>query len=377
MDAPFVFGRLAIDQNFTNRDVEKQRLVTNFVSGVNTILISPRRWGKSSLVVRAAEEASKKDKSLHFCFLDFFNIRSEEQFYQLLATQVLKASASKVDSLLDTARNFLGHFLPRLSFNPDNQTEVSLSLDWKEVKKRPDDILNMAEKIAAEKGWKFVICIDEFQNLSGFEDPLAFQKKLRSHWQKHQHVVYCLYGSKRHMLMDVFTNSSMPFYKFGDILFLEKIKKENWISFIVERFKQTGKQIEESEAGLLADLADCHPYYVQQLAQQVWLRTEDHCDEEVVKEAHQSIVLQLSLLFQSKTDELSNPQVNFLRAMLDGVEKFSSKEILVDYQLGASSNVVRVKQALESKEIIDIRGGKISMLDPMYKSWLKMHYFRK
>lgn len=377
MDTPFVFGKLAMEENFTNRDSDRQRLIGNFSGLVNTVLISPRRWGKSSLVQKAALEIIQIDNKVHFCFLDAYNIRTEEQFYLALASELLKISATKMEALLENAKKFLGAFLPKLSFIPNNQDAVSLSLDWTEVKKNPDAILDLAETIAAEKGWKLVICIDEFQNISTFENQLAFQKKLRSHWQRHQHVAYCLYGSKRHMLMDVFTSSSMPFYKFGDILFLEKIKRENWIPFICSRFEDTGKYINESNAALIADLAECHPYYVQQLAQQSWFRTSAECSEEIIRDAHEGIVSQLSLIFQSKTEELSTPQVNFLKALLDGVEKFSSKAMLDEYRLGSSANVVRIKQALENKEIIDIQSGNILVLDPMYKNWLTTRYFNK
>lgn len=376
METPFVFGKLAVNENFTNRNEERLQLVRNFNSLVNTILISPRRWGKSSLVQMAANEAMASDSELHFCFLDVFSVRTEEQFYQHLAVEVLKASATKMEILLDNAGRFLGKFLPKLSFSPDSQNEISLSLDWKEVSKQPEDILNIAEKLAIEKGWKLIICIDEFQNISTFENPLAFQKKLRSQWQKHQHVSYCLYGSKRHMLMDVFTNPSMPFYKFGSLLFLEKIKKEDWIPFICDRFEETQKRIDKTCAAKIADLAECHPYYVQQLAQQSWLRTIDICSVEIVLDAHQSLVAQLGLLFQSKTDELTNSQINFLKALVNGVEKFSSKETLDEYKIGTSANVLRVKNTLESKEIIDIQGSNISLLDPMYKSWLETCYFK-
>lgn len=377
METPFIFGRLAVNDNFTNRAEETQLLIRNFNSQVNTTLISPRRWGKSSLVLKAANEAMAGNDKLRFCFLDAFSVRTEEQFYQHLAIEVLKASSSKMELLLDNAGRFLGKFLPKLSFSPDSQNEVSLSLDWKEVIKQPEDVLNMAEKLAIEKGCKFIICIDEFQNMSTFENPLAFQKKLRSQWQKHQHTSYCLYGSKRHMLMDVFTNPSMPFYKFGSLLFLEKIKKENWVSFISDRFEETQKHIENECAALIADLAECHPYYVQQLAQQSWFRTKETCTPEIVLEALQGIVAQLSLLFQSKTDELTNSQLNFLKALIDGVEQFSSKETLNEYKIGTSANVLRVKNSLENKEIIDIQGNNISLLDPMYKSWLKTCFFKR
>ena len=377
METPFVFGKLAVERNFTNRDNERQRLIGNFSGLVNTVLISPRRWGKSSLVQKSALEAMSADNNLHFCFLDAFNIRTEEQFYLALASEVLKISASKMEVLIENAKRFMEAFLPKLSFSPGNPDELSLSLDWKEVKKHPDAILDMAEKVAAEKEWKLVICIDEFQNISTFENQLAFQKKLRSHWQKHQHVAYCLYGSKRQMLMNVFTSSSMPFYKFGDILFLEKIDQKSWIPFICSRFEDTQKHISKSNAALISDLAECHPYYVQQLAQQSWFRTSTDCSEEIIREAHEGIVSQLSLLFQSKTEELSTPQINFLKALLDGVEKFSSKNILDEYRLASSANVARIKKALENKEIIDIMAGNILVLDPMYKNWLVTRYFNK
>lgn len=376
METPFVYGRLAVEANFTNRDAERQRLLSNFNSRINTILISPRRWGKSSLVQQAALEATKKNKNLRICFLDVYSIRSEEEFYQKLAVEVLKASATKMEALLENARRFMGHLVPKIAFGAGDQNEISVNLDWKEVKKNPEEILNMAEQIAIEKEWEFIICIDEFQNISTFEEPLPFQKKLRSAWQKQQHVSYCLYGSKRHMMIDVFTNSSMPFYKFGDLFFLDKITRDNWIPFITSRFKATGKRISKTNAAQIADLAECHPYYVQQLAQQCWLRTIDECSPETIAEAHQGILDQLSLLFQSKTDELSNAQVSFLKALLSGVKQFSSKETLREFRIGTSANVVRIKQALENKEIIDIHKGNISLLDPMYKHWLKKDYFK-
>ncbi len=376
METPFVYGRLAVANNFTNRKSEIKQLTDNFSMLVNTILISPRRWGKSSLVEKAASEAAKKDKNLRFCIVDTYNVRTEEQFYKQLATEVLKASSSRLEIIAETAKTFMGKFIPRLSFSPDNQQELSLSLDWKEVKKQPDDILNMAEKIAAKNNWKFIICIDEFQNIATFNHQLAFQKKLRSNWQKHQHVAYCLYGSKRHMLMEVFSKTSMPFYKFGDLMFIEKIKKEDWIKFITKRFKDTKKEISKEDAGYLAEMADCHPYYVQQLAQQSWLRTKQQCNKTIINDALEGLVNQLSLLFQTRTEDLTTLQINFLKALLEGVNQFSSKETLEEYDLGTSGNVVKLKRTLINKEIIDFRNNEVYLLDPMYKNWLETRYFK-
>ncbi|HOT89540.1 MAG TPA: ATP-binding protein [Bacteroidales bacterium] len=376
METPFVFGKIASDKNFTDRESETARLVSNFKSLINTILISPRRWGKSSLVTKAAEIAAKKDKSLRFCLVDLYNVRSEEQFYQLLAQEVLRASSSKMSELLGNTKKFMGRFIPKITFSPEPNNEFTLGIDWQEVKKQPDDILNLAENIAKEKKFKFIICIDEFQNISDFGNPLALQKKLRSHWQKHKNVSYCLYGSKRHMLMDVFTSVSMPFYKFGDIIFLQKINEKELVSFIKNRFVETGKKINDDNARLITSYAECHPYYTQQLAQQVWLRTDKICNEEIVNVSHENLVMQLSMLFQTLTDELSNTQINFIYALLKEAVQLSSKKTLHEFNLGTSANILRIKQALTNKEIIDIQGGKIIFLDPIYKYWLKKYYYK-
>ncbi|GAB1417113.1 hypothetical protein MASR2M117_25190 [Paludibacter sp.] len=169
------------------------------------------------------------------------------------------------------AKNFLSQLLPKISFSPDSQAEISFGIGWEALQRSPDDILNLAENIAKAKNTNIVVCIDEFQAIGDFADSLAFQRKLRSHWQHHHNVAYCLYGSKRHRLLDIFSNTSMPFYKFGDIMFLQKIDNAVWGKFIKKRFKDSGKNITLETAEYLASKVDNHSYYVQQLAQQAWL----------------------------------------------------------------------------------------------------------
>jgi len=376
MKTPFTFGKIVQDNDFTDREKETERLVLNFTSSVNTILISPRRWGKSSLVLKAANVVKEKNKKVRFCFIDLNNVRTEEQFYQQLATEVLKASSTKIDKIIGNAKKFMGRFIPNITFSPDQISDIKLSLDWKEVVKSPDDILSMAEKISEEGKIQFVICIDEFQNISGIENHLDFQKKLRAHWQLHQHVTYCLYGSKRHMMMDVFNSPSMPFYKFGDTVFLEKISLDNWITFIQKRFSDTKKEIGTFDARLIAELVECHPYYVQQLAQQTWLRSNEICTDTIIYDAFEALALQLSMLFQALVDGLSNSQVNLLKALICNEQHLSSQKVIKEYQLGTSANVLKIKKVLSNNEIIDLQGESITFIDPLYKFWLKKYYFK-
>ena len=376
MNTPFIYGKIARSENFTDREKETALLISNFNSLINTTIISPRRWGKSSLVSKATDLATKKYSKLRICQIDLFNVRNEEHFYELLAHNVLQAASSKWEETVEIVKKFFTRLLPKIVLAGDPQNEISLAFDWKEVKNNPDEILDLAEKIAAEKKLKIVICIDEFQNIAEFEDPLYFQKRLRSHWQQHQHVSYCLYGSKRHMMLDVFTNSSMPFYKFGDLVFLEKIDTESWIEFISERFVSTGKKIGTEEIKLIAALADNHPYYVQQLSQQTWLRTKKTCNENTVLEAHTSIVEQLSLLFTAITESLTSNQLSLLRAIIENAPSLSSGKTIAKYRLTSSANVTRSRKSLIQKDILDDNSRKLTFQDPMYRYWLQYEYFK-
>jgi hypothetical protein len=326
-------------------------------------------------VLKAANQVTTADKSVKIVFIDMFNIRTEEEFYKELLEKTIHAISGKFDEVLENIRKFLKQWVPTISFSPDSQQEFSLSLNWSELKQQPDEILNLAENYSSQKGNRLIICIDEFQNIAYFEDPLAFQKKLRSHWQKHQSVSYCLYGSKRHMLMEVFTSSGMPFYKFGDIIFLSKISGEYWTPFIVERFKTTGKIISAEKAGLIPSLVENHPYYVQQLAQLVWLRTLGTTKEEDIEQAYENLILQMSMLFQSQIENLTTTQVNFLKAVLDGEQHLSSQEALTNFKLGTSANVARLRKSLINKELIDEYQGELILLDPVFAAWLKKYYF--
>ena len=364
METPFIFGKIATEKNFTDREKETADLVQNFMSLINTIIISPRRWGKSSLVNKAAKLAMAQDSNLRICHIDLFNVRSEEHFYSLLAQKVIVATSTKWEEAIESARSF-----------PAN--EVSIDFDWEDVKRNPDEVLDLAEKIARKKGLKIVICVDEFQNIAEFTDPDYFQKKLRSHWQLHQNVAYCLYGSKRHMMMEVFTDSSKPFYKFGNLMFLNKIETPCLVEFFKSRFADTGKSIDDEASHLIAKLVDNHPYYAQQLAQLSWLRTKEVCTVEIVREAHTALVEQLSLLFVTITETLTTQQLNYLKALIAGEKAISSTEVMHRYQISSTTSISRSKAALVKNDILDNKAGEISFQDPIYAYWLKTEYFTK
>lgn len=367
---PFIFGVATSGENFTDREKETARLLSNFRHGVNTVLISPRRWGKTSLVQKVCRLV-QSDK-LKVVYLDIFSCRSEGDFYDAFAAAVLKQTSSKMDEWLEHTKLFLSRISPKISLGPDLMTDFSISLEMNPKSNDIDEILQLPEKIAQRKGYRIVVCIDEFQQIAEFKDSKTFQKRLRSVWQLQQSVSYCLFGSKKHLMNELFEKKSLPFYKFGDAVYLQKIGTQDWIDYICGRFETTGKQISKELAERICRTVDNHSSYVQQLAWLVWIHTDKVATEQDFEAAYQDIIDQNTPLFEKQTESLTTYQMNFLRAILDGVHsEFTTQEVLHKYQLGSSANVSIVKRALIKKELIEIEKRQAVIPDPVMKVWLK------
>ena len=367
---PFIFGVATSGDNFTDREKETERLLLNFKHGVNTIIISPRRWGKTSLVQKVCRLA-QSDK-LKVVYLDIFSCRSDRDFYDAFAAAVLKQTSSKWDEWLENAKLFLSRISPKISMGPDPMTDFSISLEMNPKSNDVDEILQLPEKIAQKQGCNIVVCIDEFQQIAEFKDSKIFQKRLRTVWQLQKSVSYCLFGSKKHLMNELFEKKSLPFYKFGDAIYLPKIGTPDWVNYICGRFEATGKRISKELAERICQIVDNHSSYVQQLAWLVWMHTDGTATEQVLAAAYQDIIDQNTPLFEKQTESLTTYQMNFLRAVLEGVySEFATQEVLQKYRLGSSANVSIVKRALVKKELIEIEKRQVVISDPVLKVWLK------
>ncbi|MGM9788174.1 MAG: ATP-binding protein [Candidatus Cryptobacteroides sp.] len=367
---PFIFGVATSGENFTDRKKETERLLLNFRHGINTVLISPRRWGKTSLVKKVCRLA--ESEGIKIVYLDIFSCRSETDFYESFASAILKQTASITDEWFENIKLFFSRISPKISIGPDPLSDFSLSLD---INKKPEDIndiLQLPEKIAKKKNCNIVICIDEFQQIAEFKNSKTFQKRLRSVWQLQTSVSYCLFGSKKHLMNELFEKKSLPFYKFGDAIYLPKISTEDWTEYICQRFESTGKHISKELAGKICQKVDNHSSYVQQLAWLVWIHTDKTATDNNFEDAYQDIIDQNTPLFKKQIENLSTYQLNFLRAICDGIHsEFSRKEIINKYNLGSSANISIIKRALEKKELIETEKGQATIPDPILEEWLK------
>lgn len=327
--------------------------------------------GKTSIVQKAQSLAASD--SLRIATLDIFGCRSPADFLTAYATAVIKAVGRKTDDCLRTARQFLSVLALEITFGNDPQNQFSLRFGIKDLPQRTEDILNLPERIALQNKVRIIVCIDEFQQIGLFEDSLAFQKLLRSVWQHHTQVSYCLYGSHKHMMDSIFQTSSAPFYRFGDLFYLERIPREDWVSFIVARFNATGKSISEAIAGRIANTADRYSYYALQLAFHVWASTASVAGEAELQRGVDLLLASCEPTFIEQTVRLTHRQMNFLHALSDGLTSgFSEKSVLDRYDLTSSSNVIRVREALLEKDmILQPARGTVLLADPILKLWLQ------
>jgi hypothetical protein len=368
MKKSFIYGVAVEGNNFTDREKETRRLKQDFENGQNVILISPRRMGKTSLVRKV--QSLVDTKSIVTVYMDIYDCRNEYEFYNKFAASLMKQTAGKAEAVMKNIKEFLVRLSPTISFGPDPNNELSVSLGITPKNYSPEEILQLPERMAAKMGKHIVVCIDEFQQIGEFPDSLKVQKKMRGIWQLQSNASYCLFGSKKHLLTNLFQNKRMPFYQFGDIMFLQPIPTEDWIPFIRQKFEEKGMSISNTIIEKICSMVKNQSSYVQQLAWNVMLNTTKKADEAALETAIEDLLNQNSLLFLQQIENLTAYQMNFLKAVAKGVHTdFTSKEVLTNYDLGSKSNVSRIKTVLTQKELIEKTPNGIVLTDPVFELW--------
>ena len=375
MNSPFKFGTAVTGEQFTNRTEEIERLHSNFGNLRPTVIISPRRMGKTSLVKQAVDQYLENglDHGVRFCFIDMYKARDEDEFYSIFATSLIKSTSKKLDDWLNNVKSFLGNIVPRIMLGSDPQTEFSLSFDYK-GQASYEEVLDLPEKLAKKYNVKLIVCLDEFQNLEHFKDPLLFQKRARSAWQHHEKSSYILYGSRNHLMSNLFQNQSMPFYRFGDMMFLERIDPGKLAAYLMEGFTRTGKKITSKQADSVVSLMGSHPYYVQQMADILWNRTSAAVEDQRLSESLELLLKQNQPFFQEILENLTNYQLNFIHAIIAGETQFSSANVLNGFRLGSSANIKRIRESLIRKNIISSTKTGIYFEEPAIRIMFERYF---
>ena len=374
---PFVYQGYESPEYFCDREAETKTLLSHLKNGRNITLISPRRIGKTGLIKNTFYHLKEEENDAICLYIDIFATKNLNDFVEQLGVMVINDIVRKNASFFEKTIAFFSALRPVLSMDPlTGEPSVSITVEPTQEDITIRSIFNYLN----ESGKEVYIAIDEFQQIGDFPDSLTFQKKLRSVWQLQSHVSYCLYGSKKHMMEQMFQNASYPFYRFGDFFYLNKISEKDWVEYICQRFESTGKHISEELAREICQVTDRYSSYVQQLAWFVWLRVQDDsaATEEDLKYGIDRLLDACEPLFIQQTEDLSAYQMNFLHAITNGVHTgFTQTAILETYRLGTAANVTRLKKSLMVKDLITIPAPKhLEMSDPILALWLKRRVWK-
>ena len=374
MKSPFQYGTMVDKECFVNRVEERKQLKELLDSGINVMLISPRRWGKSSLVKVAMDELMQENKQVRVCFIDAFSIKTEAEFYRTFAKEVISCTASTLEKRLEDVKKFLKGISPSITLKSDATDSLSFDLKFDLQDNDVMEILELPEKLALAKNIQLIVCIDEFQQLALLPGYKSMEGKMRSVWQKQSHTSYCFYGSKRHMMMDIFNNSANPFYRFGQVLFLNKIKKEEWIPFITGAFGRTGKSITEAQAERICDIVKCHSWYLQQLCYFIWSGTSGAVNDEVIDRRVRQLIDTNMPMFMNDVENLTATQIAMLRAVADGEFQFNAMAIVKKYELGSAQTITRNKKMLVERDFVEKDNKHYHFADPVFELWFRREY---
>jgi hypothetical protein len=370
---PFVFGEIVDDVNFVNRTQELEQLIRDLSDGQKIFLLSPRRFGKSSLVSVALRRLKKRH--IHTVNITVSSYASYTQFLEKFAEKVLRAAGSW-DKVKDLVKRFVQRVKPQASMDLGTG-EINVSLGkGSEFDPAPiaEDVFALPGELTRNGGFRMAICLDEFQQISQF-DGRSVEENLRNEAQRQREVGYVFSGSQP-SLMEEMLSAKRPFHKAGPKIFLDKIPANDWKEFIIAHFRKRGRTLDEQGLELLLSSADLIPYDVQRIAHELWdyaeLRDQRQLGVSDVSTVVERIVTSQSTYYEAQWEQLSARQRAVLQAIAHrGAAEIYSQAVRQEFRLGAASSVQKALESLDSKDALDVYKGRYFFIDPLFGHWIK------
>jgi hypothetical protein len=373
LENPFVFGEIIDDVNFVDRTAELKQLVRDLADGQKVFLLSPRRFGKSSLVALALLKLKKRH--IHTVSLTVSSYSSYAQFLEKFAEKVLRA-AGPWDRVKDWATRFARQVKPDVNLNLGTG-EISLSLG-KGAAFDPapiaPDVFALPGELTRNAGFRMAICLDEFQQISQF-DSGSVENAIRNQVQEQREVGYVFAGSQPSLMQEMLS-AKRPFHKAGPQMFLDKIPAQDWRDFITGHFRKRGRALDDPGLATLLASADLIPYDVQRIAHELWdyaeLNDKRQLDGSDVNRVLDSLVSGQSTYYELLWEQLSARQRAALQALAyRGASEIYAQVVREEFRLGPASSVQRALQSLDARDILDRYQGNYFFLDPLFPCWIR------
>jgi len=376
MENPFVYGKVVRGRYFADREAEIAELINDIASGQNVIVFSPRRYGKTSLILEVLDRV--KAEGLLTFYLDLFKVTSQETFIAAYAKEVARLHGGRIQNMLKKIRDLLPRLVPKVVMKGEKvDVEVEFEFD-PSADKAPllDDLFEAVSTVSSQTGKRAVAVFDEFQEITSWDAKGQIERQMRTHFQMHENVSYIFMGRKRHLMQELFRNKNRPFYRFGKHFPLEKIPEDEFAKFIQTRFEETGFQIDLEAIREILQTTDDHPYYTQLLCHILWDRNQQEkiITKESITAALQEVFMREAHAFQGLWDMLTLKARQLLVALAkeEGpqVQLFSS-DFLRKHNLGSASSVQRAITRLLEEEVLEKTDGGYQFTDVFFKRWLK------
>ena len=375
MKNPFIFGDVVKGKHFTNREDEIKELTSDLLSGQNILLFSPRRYGKTSLILKVLGNLKKED--IIPIYVDLFRITSLHTFVKIYTAAITKTTATKFDEAVQFLKTNFPTIIPKVVFKTSelSEFEFELEVSRKDIDKILDDLYDLPQKIATKRKQQIVVVFDEFQEITTLNLPI--ERSLRAKIQHHDKVSYCFMGSKRHLLDELFLDKNKPLYRIAKSVPLGKIPEQKFKSFINSRFKSVDMATEENLINQILKITTCHPYYTQQLCHEIFnirfskkeVTTITPKDIELAKD---KCISAQSYAYSTIWDGLSGKQKDLTLALSINPEaNIYSQEFLIKHNLGVPATVQTAVKALEKKGLLDRQDGIYSISDVFFVEWIK------
>ena len=375
---PFEFGTVVSDENFTDRKNELAELVEDLSAKTNIILFSPRRYGKTSLIFQVMKKLQKKD--IVCVYVDLYPATSKTKLANIITNAIAQANAGKLDEIVQTIRDLIPPV--KLTLRPEAISEVNNIGVELELSKGKEDIdtnliklYDLPEIIAKKKKKRLVVIFDEFQEVTKL-DGKEIEKNIRTKIQHHKNVSYVFMGSQMHLLSQMFNDKDSALYRSGKPFNLSKIPKNDFSSFIKDKFKIDKIQVSEKNIDIILQTTDCHPYYTQQLCHEVWYCCKTRGTKIVkdydISNAIDQVIKNQNYAYTTLWDSLKEKQRILLSSMISlENEKIFSSSFRDKCGLSAPSTVARAADALEKKGLIEKKENNYFISDTFFKEWLK------
>jgi hypothetical protein len=372
---PFTFGDLALDEAFTDREDEVRELASDMRNGQNVLIYAPRRYGKSSLVLRAAQEALGKKALVGYC--DLMKLPNKERLAAALAKTIYADIASPVDQAFERAAElFRGlRVRPTMEVDPSDGT---LRFSFQTGRRRSDidetieRLLELLGELAAERKRRVVMIFDEFQEIISL-DP-KFPNLMRAVFQTQPEVSHVYLGSKRHILERIFNDKNEPFWRSAKQLEIGMIPPPRFGPFIRDRFAASGKRITPEGLEQLLAISGGHPYGTQELAYFVWELIPPGGDVSIadIETAVSRVLRSENNHFAQMWDEAPHPQRLLMLALADDpTSSIYSADYHERHELPANPTLQTALAGLIRKEIAGRDAdGEYRVIEPFLAEWL-------